>query len=70
MRKFIKILVLIFLLVFITSSLSHGQVLIDYVNKPDDSYSWRILSEVNKARYNHLQCGTCLSKVEGYYLDT
>ena len=49
MKKVIKILLLIFLLVFITSSVSHGQALIEYVNKPDGSYSWKILSEVNKA---------------------
>jgi len=48
MRKFFKILVLVFLLIFITSSISHSQVLIEYVNKPEDSYGWKILSEEKK----------------------
>ncbi|MCX7796668.1 MAG: PhoPQ-activated pathogenicity-related family protein, partial [bacterium] len=48
MRRIFKMLVLIFLLLFVTSSLSYSQPLIDYVNKVDNSYKWKILSEETK----------------------
>ncbi|MBC7320588.1 PhoPQ-activated pathogenicity-like protein PqaA type [bacterium] len=45
MRRFLKILVLLFLLSLVTSSVSYSQPLIDYVNKVDNFYKWEVLSE-------------------------
>lgn len=48
MRRVFKVLILIFLLFFVTSSVSYSQPLIDYVSMVDNSYKWEVLSEESK----------------------
>lgn len=52
MSRVLKILILIFLLFLVTSSVSYSQPLIDYVNKVDGSYKWEVLSEEKKDNVN------------------